>query len=243
MKILKTDFTVSFWAKWQTYSEICDSYMDYVIKRYGEGTAVVFTGYDGRPSTKDTTHVRRTKGKQSIAVLFTGEMRLNMKKTDFLTNLDNKQRFLEMLIIEMNEAKLQAIFNRLVMRFLIVQTAIRSAVTRPTVVIGEDTDLLILLLHHVNQDCDRIFFTSEQKSRSKGTTKLWDIKHVKSKLGQEICDAILRIHALLGCDTTLRLYSIGKGIALQKFKRENSFKRLSQIFSSPSSMKKEIIAE
>ena len=40
---------------------------------------------------------------------FTGEMRLNMKKTDFLTNLDNKQRFLEMLVIKMNEAKLQAI--------------------------------------------------------------------------------------------------------------------------------------
>ena len=34
---------------------------------------------------------------------------------------------------------------------LIVQTAIRSSVTRPTVVNGEDTNLLILLLHHVNQ--------------------------------------------------------------------------------------------
>ena len=69
-----------------------------------------------------------------------------------------------------------------------------------------------------------------------------DIKHVKSKLGQETCDAILLIHALLGCDTTSRLYSIGKGVALQKFKRENSFRRLSQIFSSPLSTKEEIIA-
>ena len=230
------------WAKGQTYSEICDSYVDYVIKRYGEGTTVVFDGYDGQPSTKDTTHVRRTKGKQGIAVHFTGEVRLNMKKTDFLTNLDNKQRFLEMLVIKMNEAKLQAIQSSGDADILIVQTAIRSAVKRPTVVIGEDTDLLIVLLHHINQDCHRIFFISEQKSRSKGTTKHLDIKHIKSKLGQEICDATLLIHALLGCDTTSRLYSIGKGVALQKFKRENSFRRLSQIFSSPSSTKEEIIA-
>ena len=216
--------------------------MDYVIKRYGEGTTVVFDGYDGKPSTKDTTYVHRTKGKQGIAVHFTGEMRLNMKKTDFLTSLDNKQRFLEMLVIKMNEAKLQAIQSSGDADVLIVQTAIQSAVTRPTVVIGEDTDLLNLLLHHINQDCHRIFFTSEQKLRSKGTTKLWDIKHVKSKLGQEICDTILHIHALLGCDTTSILYSIGKGVALHKFKRENSFRCLSQIFGSPSSMKEEIIA-
>ena len=230
------------WAKGQTYNEICDSYVDYVIKHYGEGTTVVYDGYDGKPSTKDTTHVRRTKGKQGIAVHFTGEMRLNMKKPDFLTNLDNKQRFLEMLAIKMNEAKLQAIQSSGDADLLIVQTAIKSAATRPTVVIGEDTDLLILLLHHVNEDCQRIFFTSEQKSRSKGPTKLWDIKHVKSMLGQEVCDAILLIHALLGCDTTSRLYSIGKGVALQKFKTENSFRRLSKIFTSPSSTKEEIIA-
>ena len=79
----------------------------------------------------------------------------------------------------MNEAKLQAIQSSGDADLLIVQTAIKSAATIPTVVIGEDTDLLILLLHHVNEDCQRIFFTSEQKSRSKGPTKLWDIKHVK----------------------------------------------------------------
>ena len=111
------------WAKGQTYNEICDSYVDYVIKRYEEGTTVVYDGYDGKPSTKDTTHVRRTKGKQGIAVHFTGEMRLNMKKTDFLTNLDNKQRFLEMLAIKMNEAKLQAIQSSGDADLLIVQTA------------------------------------------------------------------------------------------------------------------------
>ena len=40
------------WVKGQIYSEICGSYVDYVIKRYREGTTVVFDGYDGQPSTK-----------------------------------------------------------------------------------------------------------------------------------------------------------------------------------------------
>ena len=43
------------------YSEVCDSYVDYVIKHYGKGTTVVFDGYDGTPSTKDTTRVHRTQ--------------------------------------------------------------------------------------------------------------------------------------------------------------------------------------
>ena len=46
---------------------------------------------------------------------FTGEMRVNMKKTDFLTNLDNKQRFLETLVIKMNEGNYKP-FNRMVMQ-------------------------------------------------------------------------------------------------------------------------------
>ena len=229
------------WVKGKTYYEVCNNYVDYVIKHYGEGTTVVFDGYDDKASTKDSTHVRRTKGKQGISVHFTGEMKLNMKKNEFLTNLKNKQRFLEMLVITMNQANLHAIQSSGDADLLIVQTAIELAVTRPAVVIGEDTDLLILLLHHVKPDCNDIFFTSEQKSRARCPAKFWDIKYSKSKLGPAACEAILLMHALLGCDTTSRLFSIGKGVALQKFKREERFRYLSQTFSSPSSTREEII--
>ena len=165
-----------------------------------------------------------------------------MKKNEFLTNINNKQRFLEMLVTKMNESNLQAIQSTGDADLLIAQTAIDSALTRPTIVIGEDTDLLILLLYHVNLDCDDIFFTSEPKSRARGPTKFLDIKYSKSKLGPALCEAILFIHALLGCDTTSRLFSIGKGVALQEFKKEERFQFLSQTFSRPSSTREEIIA-
>ena len=98
---------------------------------------------------------------------FTGEMKLTMKKNEFLTDLENKQRFLEMLMIKMNETKLNAIQSSGDVDVLIVHTAVSSAATEPTVIIGEDTDLLIFLLHHAKNDGQSIFFTSEQKNAIK----------------------------------------------------------------------------
>ena len=41
---------------------------------------------------------------------------------------------------------------------LIVQTAVDCALSSEVIVIGEDTDLLVLLIHHVNQQCKRVIF-------------------------------------------------------------------------------------
>ena len=113
----------------------------------------------------------------------------------------------------MNEHHLQCIQSVGDADLLIVKTAIDSASNKTAVVIGEDTDLMILLLYHAKNSGCQIFFTSEQRP-SCGI-----IKHTKSKLGSTVCGAILVVHALLKCDTTSRLFSIGKGVALQKFKK------------------------
>ena len=57
---------------------------------------VVFDGYR-IPSTKYTTHQRRTGGKVGIEVTFTGDMKLTMSKDVFLSNIANKQNFIDML--------------------------------------------------------------------------------------------------------------------------------------------------
>ena len=64
-------------------------YTDYVAKKYGEAT-VVFDGY-GKSSTKDMVHQRRAKGGAAVAVTFTEDMKLSMKKVNFLANNINKQ--------------------------------------------------------------------------------------------------------------------------------------------------------
>ena len=43
------------------------------------------------------------------------------------------------------------------------------------------------------------------------------------QLGPEVCSHILFLHAVLGCDTTSRLYSIGKGNSLKSSSQINTF--------------------
>ena len=45
------------WNKGSTFIQICQSYVDYVRRRYSKAV-VVFDGYQSGPSTKDPTHMR-----------------------------------------------------------------------------------------------------------------------------------------------------------------------------------------
>ena len=58
---------------------------------------------------------------------------------------------------------------------LIVQTAIQSARSVPTVLVGDDTDLLVLLCYHAEMDAHDLFFKPEPKQMSK-KRRFWDIK-------------------------------------------------------------------
>ncbi|KAK6181968.1 hypothetical protein SNE40_009743 [Patella caerulea] len=85
------------WKRDETFDSICKSYVDYVIRKY-TSPIIVFDGYDTGPSTKDTTHLRRTKGAGDAQVNFVGGMPLKTKKEHFLANSMNKQKFILLLI-------------------------------------------------------------------------------------------------------------------------------------------------
>ncbi len=57
---------------------------------------------------------------------------------------------------------------------LIVQKAVESATTLKTVLVGDDTDLLILLCYHASLDCHHIYFRPEPK---KGTKNPLSVGH------------------------------------------------------------------
>ena len=89
---------------------------------------------------------------------------------------------------------------------LIVKTAVQSARTKTTVLIGDDTDLLILLLFHTNTNTHDLYLIPDPKSNSL-TRRAWNIKQIQAELGTEICENILFIHAVLKCDTTSRVHA------------------------------------
>ena len=85
---------------------------------------------------------------------------------------------------------------------LIVKKAIEVSQTANTAVIGDDTDLLVLLLYHArNIKSFDIFFHPEPKQFTRKKPITVSIHSAVRKLGMELCENIHFIHALLGCDT------------------------------------------
>ncbi|CAG2193658.1 unnamed protein product [Mytilus edulis] len=152
------------WIKGQTFSQICMKYIDHIRKRFSNPT-VVMDGYNSS-STKDITHLRRSKGIQSNTITFTRDMPLRVKKETFLLNQSNKQRFVEMLIDTFQEHSIEAIQAKEDADLLIVKTAVEKSNRQEVVIYGEDTDLLI-------------FFTTDKQSAMQNS-KIWNIeKHNK----------------------------------------------------------------
>ena len=65
---------------------------------------------------------------------------------------------------------------------------------------------------------------------------------MKEQLGEQFCENLLFMHALLGCDTTSRIFSIGKGVIVKKFKEENAlYLKCVEIFNNIGSSLESII--
>ena len=148
-----------------------------------------------------------------------------------MANRKNKQQFIFMLSRELEKNNCKHASGDA--DFLIVQKAVQSATTSNTVLVGDDTDLIVLLCYHAKLESHDLFFRPEPKKNTK-KLRIWNIKATKEKLGQDICSNILFIHAFLGCDTTSRLYGIGKGISLSKCKASSMFREQAKVFNSDS---------
>ena len=226
------------WSRGSTYGDICHQYIEYVAGKYKDAI-VVFDGYENM-STKDMTQRRRSKGKAGATVTVAASMITTMKKDQFLANQKNKQQFIFMLSAELDKSNCKTYHASGDADLLMVQKAVQSAATSTTVLVGEDTDLIALLCYHASLDSHDLFFSPEPKKNTK-KLRIWNIRATKEKLGQNICNNILFIYAILGCDTTSRLYGIGKGTSLSKFRASSLFREQAKVFHSDSASKHDVI--
>ena len=159
-----------------------------------------------------------------------------MKKSDFLLSSANKQASLY-LLGEYLEGKGMAVRHAPGdADFLIVKTAVECAESGPTVLIGEDNDLLMMALVHYRAKHD-LFLTSEPKDLSK--PEVWNIGKIKVTL-MELVDGLLVIHAFSGCDTTSRIHGIGKGAVLKKYVSSKRFQKAAKVFMREDATREEI---
>lgn len=229
------------WPRGSTFDGLCEQYVKYVTQKYGTAT-VVFDGYTEEPTTKDVTHLRRTGAGPGVAVHFSGSMILQSKKEEFLANEANKQRFIHFLSDKLERAGCFTLHAKHDADLLIVQTAVAAARTKDSVLVGDDTDLLVLALHHTEINSHDLFFAPEPKQSSK-KTRVWCINQAKELLGPSVCDHVLFIHAMMGCDTTSRLFGLGKGLPLKKIKNDALFQQQARVFGSTDEVNKQAIIE
>ena len=76
----------------------------------------------------------------------------NWKKDAFLSNVNNKQKFIYLVGESMSKVGISVVHAKGDADCQIVQEALKSAADCETHIVGEDTDLLVLLLFHVKEN-------------------------------------------------------------------------------------------
>ena len=207
------------------------------IKTNYPKSIVVFDGYDCGPSTKDNTHLRRSKGKIGVEVHFKGSMLLQSKKKRFLENATNKQNFIHMLSNKFQHGcdTLQAAgdADRLIV------PAVKCVEHSQAVETDKDSELPVLLCMYAEMDNEDIIFQSETKQKAT-KFRIWDIRKTKKVIGLEKC-LLSVVHAISGCDTTLRVFGNVKSSALKKLKSKHFVEQMNT-FSNKEATAKEIKA-
>ena len=103
----------------------------------------------------------------------------------------------------------------------IVKTAVETYIQHTTTLIGEDTDLLVLLLYYVQGEVMNLYSRSD-KPKADGTIEVYHITRIQEVPGHDMCSQLMSIHAMTGSDTTSRIFGVGKNTSSQKLaKREH----------------------
>ena len=151
------------------------------------------------------------------------EQLLRLQKTCILLSISCKQSkqttVYKYVQCKSGREKLQAISYFRNADLLILQKAVESGSTMSTILIGDDTDLLILLNYHTSLESCNLFFKPEPKKINKNA-HTWNVQAVIEQLGPEICTHILFL-AIFGYDTTSQLRGIGKGNPIKKFRKQS----------------------
>ena len=225
------------WSRPATFGDICNQYVQYVTQKYGHNCIVVFDGYES--STKDEEHLRRGSKIPSIAVEFGDSTPAVAAKDQFLANVCNKEAFLKLLMKHLAACGIivhQAIGDA---DTTIVKQAIQVAVSGTvSVIVGQDTDLIVLMIALTTDAVDVYMLIPGCKDR---IDRIYSSRKLLEALG-EMKRHILFIHAVTGCDTTSAPYRLGKVAPFNKLKTNFELQKRVAIFSHYNASADEIAA-
>ena len=190
------------WPKNCTYADVINSYTRYVCRHDGE-SFVCFDGYsEGGMSTKWAEQRRRAGKHTSPDILFDLEMPVTCTQQSFLTNKKNTTRLILSLSASLSANGVACQQAKADADFLICDTAINLAegCDRPVVVVGNDTDLMVML---IDRSCPNLYMQYHHGV-------FYSIHSIRDALSGSVCDNLLVSHAITGCDTISSMNNVGK---------------------------------
>jgi len=162
---------------------------------------------------------------------FTVNMECSTKQNEFLANPKNKSQFIEQLAQKLKEANISTIVAEEDADTEVVGRAIdvpKIQSGRPIVVVGQDTDLFVLLLGLPQCQNVQLFF-----HKPTGTPSTYDIRKIREEIG-DMKDVMLFFHAITGCDTTSSLFGKGKINAYKLLSMSNDLRTTAlQFYKTP----------
>lgn len=137
------------WPHSQTYENIFYLYLSYITKNFDKSAIVVFDGYCNESiGVKSYERYLRNEKNIGVDVDISKEKMVTIHQTKFLPNVSNKFKFVDLLTKYLQEHGITTKTADEDADVLIVDTAIQlnCEVNESIVVIGNDVDLLILLV-------------------------------------------------------------------------------------------------
>jgi len=194
------------WPENCTFGVVCNSYVDYVCRKYGTNITVVFDGYNNTSlSTKALEQTRRASRILSPDIVVSLDMPVAVKQKAFLNNRNNKAQLIRFLRNAFEQKHLTCFQSNGDADSLICDIAIASTRSnQPVVLVGNDTDLLVILISAVTDEVN----LSIQLTTSPNT--IYRISDIQKALSLDVRSHILLAHAITGCDTVSAPYNIGK---------------------------------
>ena len=107
-------------------------------------------------------------------------------------------------------------------------------------VVANDTDILILLLHHFVVSMADIYI--HMATTKQAPVRRICIQKLSSILGKRATSQLLVIHAISGCDTTSSLYGRGKAGVFRTITTRPEIYPLTAIIGSHDAAKEDIVA-
>ena len=123
------------------------------------------------------------------------------KKDHFLANNSNKQALIYMIGDHLRQKGCHVIHAEGDADVDIVKAAITMSSCKSTTLIGEDTDLLVLLLYLGVKDCKDLYFRSDKHKEKH--INVYIIKVLKQLLGDGVHSGMLFAHAFSGCGNSV----------------------------------------